>query len=237
MSESTFPFDAGQQPLAVDEAPASNRNVLIAGGLAAALLLGAAGYFLLGIGGGSHDTALGVTPVLPRHAVTKTVAVRPAVAKPVVKVPLASTEHLGRNPFKALYVQPVAAVAPASTGTSGTTTGSNGSTGTTGTTTGSTGTTGTSGTTGTPGTTTSATAPYALSLTTISKPSPETRFFTFNVAGKSVTVIPAQRFGTYGELIVLAYTKNAAGTATGAIIQVGDDNPIDVKIGEKVRVL
>ena len=57
------------------------------------------------------------------------------------------------------------------------------------------------------------------------------------MAGKSVTVIPAQRFGKYGELVVLAYTRNAAGTATGVIIQVGDDNPIDIKIGEKVSVL
>jgi hypothetical protein len=36
---------------------------------------------------------------------------------------------------------------------------------------------------------------------------------------------------------VLAYEHNAAGAATGAVIQVGDDTPIDVSIGETVSVL
>ena len=53
----------------------------------------------------------------------------------------------------------------------------------------------------------------------------------------STTVIPAQRFGKYGEIVVLAYEKNTAGKVTGAIIQVGDDSPIDVMIGETVSVL
>jgi len=36
---------------------------------------------------------------------------------------------------------------------------------------------------------------------------------------------------------VLAYTRTSDGTATGALVQVGDDSPIDVRIGEKVTVL
>lgn len=114
-----------------------------------------------------------------------------------------------------------------------TATGTSGSSGTT--TIGSTGMDATN--TGSPSPSPAALAvPYALNLVAISKPSPEVRFYTFTVDGKSATVIPAQRFGEHGELVVLAYTKNAAGTATGAIVQVSHDNPINVKIGERVSV-
>jgi hypothetical protein len=50
-------------------------------------------------------------------------------------------------------------------------------------------------------------------------------------------VIPAQRFGKFGEIVVLATEGNDAGKVVGAVIQVGDDSPLDVKIGESVSVL
>lgn len=246
MTESTFPFAAGSEPSALDEAPASRRNVIVAGAVAGALALGAAGYLLLGGAGGPTGTvAAGVTPDFPSVAASP--ASTPA-AKPVAKAPAPTAEPLGRNPFRALYVVPITAAADTgstaagSTGTDSTgavpTAGGTGSTGTgsTGTTTiGSTGMDATN--TGSPSPSPSATpVPYALKLVAISKPSPEARFYTFTVDGKSTTVIPAQRFGKHGELVVLAYTKNAAGTATGAILQVSHDNPIDVKIGERVSV-
>jgi hypothetical protein len=102
----------------------------------------------------------------------------------------------------------------------------------------STGTAGTTAPTTTTGTsTTPTTSRYTLKLVSISKPSPEVRFTTWKVGTDSKTVIPAQRFGKYGEIVVLAFAKNAQGVVDKAIIQVGDDSPIDVKIGESVSVL
>ncbi len=74
-------------------------------------------------------------------------------------------------------------------------------------------------------------------LVSISRPSPEARYFGFTLSGVRKVVLPGQRFGKYGELVVLAYTRTSDGTATGALVQVGDDSPIDVRIGEKVMVL
>ena len=239
MTESTFPFN--DTPDEVDTPAAPNRrNLLLAGGLAAALLIGGGGYYLLsGSSSSSGDTATAAVPHPVRPAVrapkhpAKAKAKAPTVA-PVAKVPAKSTEHLGRDPFKALYVQPVAAVAGLGVPATGSLTAIPGPTGTkTGTTRTSTGTTGT----GTGSTPVDASSPYALQLVSISPPSPEVRLFAFKVAGVSKTVLPAQRFGKYGELIVLAYTKTPTGAVTGALIQVGDDSPIDVRLGEKITVL
>lgn len=231
MTETTFPFNDAPEE---SDPPAPNRrNLLLAGVLAAVLLVGAGGYYLFG-SSSADDSAVAFTP-RPVHsgAPATKAAVKPVTkAKPAVatKVPAKSTEHLGHDPFKALYVQPVAAAAPLTpAAVPGATTGT--APATAPVVTGSTPTTTTTGTTPAAGTS------YALQLVSVSKPSPETRFFVFKVAGVSKTVIPAQRFGKYGELIVLAYTKTASGTVTGAIIQVGDDSPMGVAIGEKVTVL
>ena len=238
MTETTFPFNDAPEE---SEAPAPNkRNLLLAGGLAAVLLVGGGGYYLFG-SSSADDSAIAFTP-RPVHAAApaaKTVVKPVSKAKPAAptKVPAKSTEHLGHDPFKALYVQPAAAAGPLATAAvPGATTGTTPATApvVTGTTTGTTSPTSPTSTTGT---TPIAGTSYALQLVSISKPSPETRFFVFKVAGVSKTVIPAQRFGKYGELIVLAYTKTASGTVTGAIIQVGDDSPMGVGIGEKVTVL
>ena len=219
MTQDTYPV-AGDELDSFGEEDTRNRKAaMVAGGVAAALVLGAGGWFLLGGGGDSEDTSSGFVPNLK----PRTTAAAPAAAAPTKKLPAAYTATLGRDPFKALYVVPAAApaaaapVAPTSTGTS----------------------TGTSGSTTSTTTTPTGTTRYALKLLSISTPSGagEVRYFSWSVAGKTTTVIPAQRFGKYGEIVVLAYEKSTAGKVTGAIIQVGDDSPIDVQIGETVSVL
>jgi hypothetical protein len=220
MSQDTFPFAEAEEAVPfADEGDRNRKAMFVAGGVVAALLLGAGGWFFLGgSGGNSADSAFVATRTV-RPAV---VAPKKAVAKPAKKLPAAYTAPLGRDPFKALYVVPAAA--PASTGVVGTTT-----PGTTGTST----TSGSTATTPTVPTTTR----YTLKLVSISKPSPEVRFTTWTVGGTKKVVIPAQRFGKYGELVVLAFSKNAAGVVDKAIIQVGDDSPMDVAVGESVSVL
>ena len=257
------------------------------------MALGAGAYFLLS--GSPADPATSVAlyrppvhrVIPPRHTAP---APAPTKAAAAAQLPTASLEHLGRNPFRALYVQPVAVTSTAptsgtgtSTGTGSTGAGSTGS-GSTGTGSGGTGSTGTgstdtgtgsstggstgTGSTGSPSTgspstgstgkdanvpsgtstggsstgtpppaTTAGTASYPLMLVSISRPSPEARYFSFTLSGVRKVVLPGQRFGKYGELVVLAYTRTSDGTATGALVQVGDDSPIDVRIGEKVMVL
>jgi hypothetical protein len=226
MSQDTFPFAGGGDELAPysDEGEHNRKAVFVAGGVAAGLVLLAGGWFMFGGSGGDSATNLGaITPGVKRPA-----AAAPAtVAKAAKKLPTAYTARLGRDPFKALYVVPAAAPVTTATTPTGTTT----TTGTspTGTTTGTTGTTPTS--------TTPTAGRYTVKLVAISKPSPEVRTATWTVDGAKVVVIPAQRFGKFGEIVVLAYSQNATGAVDGAIIQVGDDSPMDVRIGESVSVL
>ena len=223
MSQDTFPFAEGEEAAPfVEETEGSRKAVFVAGGVAAALVLAAGGWFLLG---GTGDDAANAAFV-PHKSVRPAAVAPKTVTKPAKKLPVAYKERLGRDPFKALYLVPAAAPAAATTPT-GTGTGTTPVVPVAGTGTGT-----------TPGTTTGTTR-YPLKLVSISAAKPdEVRFFTWLVDGKKTVVIPAQRFGKVnGELVVLAYGKNAAGKATGAIIQVGDDSPIDVLIGETVSVL
>jgi hypothetical protein len=219
MSQDTFPFAEGEEAVPfADEGDRNRKAMFVAGGVAAALVLAAGGYFFLG---GSSDSSNVDSAFVPSRTVAPAVvAPKKTVAKPAKKLPAAYTARLGRDPFKALYVVPAAATTSATTPTSTTVTP---------TTTGS-------STTGT-GTTTPTATRYTLKLVSISKPSPEVRFTTWSVGGTKKVVIPAQRFGKYGELVVLAFSKNAAGVVDKAIIQVGDDSPMDVAVGESVSVL
>jgi hypothetical protein len=206
----------------VEEGP-NRKPLLLVGAAAAVAVLAGAGWFLLH-GGSSSDTSYAL-PV-PHHAPV-------AAGKPVgstlkskvpatTKLPAVSAIKIGRDPFLALYVVP--ASAPASTTTTGTTP--------TGTTTGST----TTGNTST-GTTTPTTARYVLVLKTVTRDPGGAYLFNFTVDGTPKTVLPAQRFGKYGELVVLTYVKSSKGAVTGAVVQVGDDSPIQVPLGVKVSVL
>lgn len=212
----TLTFDAP-----VDDESTDKRKVVALGAVAALLLAGGGWYFLNG--SGSDDIAMGV----PAAGVVKPAAVRPAV-KPVAKaapkktavkptsvLPVASNVKLGRDPFKALYVVPVAAPAkPAATTTTGTT----------------------STTSGTAAGTPVSTPSYALQLVSITSPRNSDPFFVFSYGGVKKTVVAAQKFGKYGELVTLNYIKNSKGTPTAALLQVGDDDPVVIRIGEKLTV-
>lgn len=80
---------------------------------------------------------------------------------------------------------------------------------------------------------------YALELLEIGQPDPEIRPVTWRVDGVQTDVIPYQRFGKYGELVVLAFSSASGkgGTALQVVLQVGDASPVVVAVGETVDVL
>lgn len=197
---------------AEDEDNTDKRKLALIGGVACVALAGG-GWFLLGGSGSSDDANVGLAPVV--HHVVKP-AVKPAVPTPAALVPSASNVKLGRDPFHVLYVVPAAAGAGATT----------------------TNTTPTNTTpTGTSGTDTPAAAPYSLKLLSVSGARTNGRIYAFTVGATKKSVVAAQKFGKYHELVVLSYVKNAKCAVTGALVQVGDDDPITVRIGEKITVL
>lgn len=110
------PFNATAEEASFSEAveeTGSRRNVIALGALAGVALAAGAFFFL----GGSGEEVDEFTPVTraPRAAP----AVSPAPAK---KLPVTTNVALGRNPFRALYVQPAAASGGTTTGTAPTTT-------------------------------------------------------------------------------------------------------------------
>jgi hypothetical protein len=227
MTDTMTPITAAEPEGDLDK----RKRLMVLGGVGAAAVLGAAGYLLLG--GGSSTTASNqpYVPLKSRVAATaapaKAAALTKAkaVTKPTTVLPAASQVKLGRDPFIALYVQPAAA-APGTTSpgtTPGTTTGTGTATGTTPT-----------GTT--PGTTSAATTPYVLQLKSVDSSNPQLRKYTFVVAGRAKSVVQNQKFGKYGELVVLAVTTSSSGKVTGALVQVGDANPFSMKVGEKSTV-
>jgi len=121
MSESTIPFQPpatasdgpvpGLEP--VDDGSRNRTTLLVLGGLAAALALGLVAYFLVFAGG---DDA-GEKAVAPKSVAAPTPVPAPAApaVTPVTPTRL-SAKSFGRDPFKALIVEPVAVVAVAPTG-------------------------------------------------------------------------------------------------------------------------
>ena len=223
MSQDTFPFAATDDAGHYDEADAANKKKLaIVGGLIALALAAAAFLFL---GGGDSEEGDVFIPRAPRAA--KAVVAPPAAKKAVAKqLPVAYGDQLGRNPFQALYVLS----APASTSSTTATTAIPASTSSTSSTTSST----SASQSVTPAAPT--TTRYALKLVSIGT-SPEARSTTWTVDGTRTTVLPAQKFGKYGELVVLAFSKNAQGAVDKAILQVGDDSPMEVAVGQTNSVL
>lgn len=102
----------------------NRRKLMVVGAAVGVLVLAIVAFFLLK-GGGSSSSDNGF--VVPHH-VPKAAAA--AAQPPVVKLPRHVTAPVGRDPFKALYVAPVAA-APGSTTTGGTTSTTTGGTTTT----------------------------------------------------------------------------------------------------------
>src|SRR4051794_11340197 len=224
MSQDTLPLVADAEVSPFDDAEGSRnkRALLVVGGVVGALVVAAGGFLLLGGGGESSDSAL-VVPHTTHQAPAPVKPAKKAVAK---KLPATYHEQIGRDPFKALYVVPVAApagAAPAPSSAPAVIGGGDTSSSTPGT-----------------GTTpvVPAAKPYPVKLVSISSaPGSDARFSTWLVDGTKTTVLPAQRFGTNGELVVLAFGKNAKGAVTEAILQVGDDTPISVPIGQTNNVL
>ena len=106
MTESPFPSTSAEPTSDTEAAPAGRRGRVVAGGLLVALALGAGAFFLLG--GDSADAEQELSAPGQVRA-----AAAPAPAATTTALPAVSTVELGRNPFKALYVQPVAAPAAA----------------------------------------------------------------------------------------------------------------------------
>jgi hypothetical protein len=117
MTENSFPFESVAEPPPFEDGDegGSRKSVLLVGGVVASLVLGAGGFFLLNSGGGEDDE-FAVPARAPQAA-----APMEAEPAPVEVIPVATTEQVGRSPFKVLYVEPKAA--PAGTTTEGTPTG------------------------------------------------------------------------------------------------------------------
>ena len=128
MSDSTIPFEGQTMTQArgpeLEPAGGGNRSKLLAlGGVAAVLVLGLIAYFLVFAGGGEEDT--GGTVRKPASSGVAPEAAAPAAPQPAKKQRI-SAKSFGRDPFKALIVEPVvevgtqpvvtAPVAPTSTG-------------------------------------------------------------------------------------------------------------------------
>lgn len=109
-----------------DNGDDSRRKLMIVGALAGVLVLAIVAFFLLKGGSSSGDNGAFVAPHHPTKAA-------PAAAQPrVIKLPKRVVTPVGRDPFKALYVAPVAGGgATSGTGTSTPTTTSGGPTTTT----------------------------------------------------------------------------------------------------------
>lgn len=114
------PFSAAPEEVpapseVADEESGSRKTLLLVGALAA-VAVGAGAFLFLG---GGDEAEEDFTPVAraPRAA-----APAASPAPPAAKLPVTTKVALGRNPFRALYVQPgAAAAAPAGAGTTTTT--------------------------------------------------------------------------------------------------------------------
>lgn len=209
-------------PVAADsEGEGSKKKLmLIAGGTAAALVLGGAGYLLLSGGGG--DDASYSLPVRKTKPVTSTATKTLKSNVPTTTtLPAASTVRLGRDPFAALYLVPVAAPPAATTPTT--------PTGTT--------TTGTS--TGTTTPVAPAKAPvattYPLKLTKVYGSGSELTAV-FSVNGKTQLAKVGSVFGRTSELKMLSLQQGAKGVWI-AVVQVGDADPVDLNMGASILVM
>ena len=225
-------------PLAVDAdptpSPGSNRRAIIAVGAAGALLLLSGGYYLL-MGGSSSEPHAFVPQVQHAQAVVKTVAKNATptsknAVKPAAQLPALSVAPLGRDPFKPLYIQPVAAPVQAVTAAPAAPTGTTTTPTSTSTTPTSTSTTPTSTSTTPTSTSTTPAKPvattYALSLTSVYG-SGSNLTGSFKVGSAQQQAKPGSVFGRTSELRLLSLQQESSGVWT-AVVQVGDDQPFNL---------
>ena len=210
-----FPFRSdGDGPqtttalLATDGEPPRRRPRLLVLGLVGALVLGSGGYAL----SSGVLTGGGADPTAAPAGKARPVVSRKPVATAIpapVQLPATYTEPVGRDPFKPLYVVPVVAVAaPDGTGPDGT------------------------------GPSASPSPTYPLKLTSVAVGTgSDSTTLDVVVSGARQSVLLGQRFGVHGELVVLSVTRSPAGAVLGVTLQVGDDQPALLKIGETISVL
>lgn len=252
MTETTFPFETAA-PEAAEERR-SRRSTLIAGGVIGAVVLAGAGWFFLH--GGSDDATASAAPVstAKRHAAAAPV---PAAPVPVVAVPAAATDHVGRNPFKALYVAPVTGPAGTESTTSGTATGTTSGTTSTGAT-GSTTTTGGTTKTGTASTSTGTKTGTTGTATPGPQPSQPPKYLTVKAvdaganqvtftmvdrtatdpakASQDTVVKPGEVFATYFKLLGYGTLVDANGQPRQCTDLQYGDNRLKLCQGESYQV-
>lgn len=216
-SDVSFPFGGPepQAPVETVEESGSRRKVLLGGALGV-VALGAAGFLFLGGGGDTEDEAL----VVP--AGQKAAAPQAAAPAPVAVVPAASTEQIGRNPFKARYVEPKEVAAPAAPSAAPS-----------------------AAPTALPlpqpvqvvvaPAPTQAPAEYPITYVGAAEQDGVMRYsWKLDGAKDATTVLQGQRFGKYGELVVLPSPPVEGGAVS---LQVGDSSPVSVSPGETIKVL
>lgn len=239
MTEMTHLFPEQSDEIQQQAAP-DRRKVLLAGGLAAVLMLGGGGYYLFGGSGNVADTT--ASAARPSHGLRSVRAPVPSPSKrkgpervtPVLeaaKVPAKSTEHLGRDPFKALYVQPVAAVAASAGGPLGSLPFTPA---TTPVPTVPTGTPGFPAPTGGNPAAPAKPAAYALKLMRVEGSGADLTAV-FAVASGTQRVGVGHVFGLMHEIKLLSLQQGETGSWT-SVIQVGDDQPFDAATGEVLHV-
>ena len=235
MTEPYNPFGAVAEndPVPDEQEDAgSRRNLVALGGLAAVLLAGGA-YFLLS--GGEEVTDTTAASSAPRAAT-------PAVLAPpkAVKLPVATQVQLGRNPFRALYVQPPPAPpAPPVTPTDTTPVLVGGGLGGTGS--GGTVAPPSSGGSAPPAPVQPAPAKpaekvYRLVLTRVYGDSGKDLTAVFTIDGKQQTARVGSTFGPTAEIKLLSLQEGPKAAQWTAVLQVGDGDPFDIVTGEPAFV-
>ena len=239
MTESPFPPSTFEEAPALEEESesGSRRNLLALGGLAALLVAGGAAFFLLS---GGEETSEDIAFVPPARTTVTTPAV--AVPKPVT-LPVATNVPLGRNPFKALYVQPAAAPADAApTGPATAPAPAGGPAIVLVTPTAPTG--GTSpGSVPFPGPTGGGAVPapvaveheHELVLRQVSGQG-NGLSAAFTIDGKATSAKVGETFGPTSEIKLLSLQEGPKPGRWTAVLQVGDAAPFDAVMGESVRV-
>ena len=236
MTESPFPFGTAEEAPALEEESesGSRRNLLALGGLAALLVAGGAAFFLLSGGDETSEDIAFVPP--PRTGVTA-----PAIVVPkAVTLPVATNVPLGRNPFKALYVQPAAApadAAPTGPATSPALAGGPAIVLVT--------PTAPTGSAPFPGPTDGGAGPgpgippvaveHELVLRRVSGEG-DALSAAFTIDGAATSAKVGETFGPTSEIKLLSLQEGPQPGRWTAVLQVGDAAPFDVGIGESVRV-
>lgn len=205
------------------DAPEGNRKRLLVAGAAGVAVLGAGGFFLLHHG--SDASTESFSPVVHHVSAGKAKATtsKSASRAPLkTTLPAATTVKIGRDPFAALYVVPVAPP-PSSTTTATTGTGAPATSGTTAG--------GTTAGTSQPAVPTR----YTLKLLSVTGTG-KSQTAAFSVAGKTQYARVGSVFGRTSELKLLSFQQIARGVWS-VTVQVGDDNPADLAKGESISVL